>query len=362
MDIRKLFLTSILLLIHTLYAQSNYDGVWVDEYTYNWIINNESMGNYAITNDYSWNNAKYYPNSSLIIDTETGSFFSPNLFGCKLEKIELEDEIPIIFLTKDYETVGYQWKIQLFIHEVSDCMIWLDFNDEIVGQTSDFGNSNYWYRISSPSVIPIQPAVVNDSRIRVRTLPNLDSDTWGYLNIGDFVKIKDKSDEPYEIEGESWYWYKVESENLPDGWVYGKYLDVKESNYENSKLAVNEKISKLEKLKTLYSQSNQIKRNSQNSKIEDNETFSDPKKKKYSYFGNTFDEKERILTITNNKILLPFNLTIGQTESDIRENFGEPDTINKNTWLFLEGTKFKYTAIFYLNDGILTKIEVKYEY
>ena len=90
--------------------------------------------------------------------------------------------------------------------------------------------------------------------------------------------------------------------------------------------------------------------------------FQIQRKKKYSYFGNTFDEKERILTITNNKILLPFNLTIGQTESDIRENFGEPDTINKNTWLFLEGTKFKYTAIFYLNDGILTKIEVKYEY
>ena len=81
-------------------------------------------------------------------------------------------------------------------------------------------------KVSTSAKIPIQPAIVNDSRIRVRTLPNLNSDTWGYLNTGDCVKIKDKSSEPMEIDGESWYWYKVESENLPDGWVYGKYLDI----------------------------------------------------------------------------------------------------------------------------------------
>jgi hypothetical protein len=31
-----------------------------------------------------------------------------------------------------------------------------------------------------------------------------------------------------EIDGESWYWYRVDAENLPDGWVYGKYLDIEE--------------------------------------------------------------------------------------------------------------------------------------
>jgi hypothetical protein len=56
----------------------------------------------------------------------------------------------------------------------------------------------------------------------------LTCDTWALLDKGLPVKIKDKSSEPMEIDGESWYWYKVESENLPDGWVYGKYLDIEE--------------------------------------------------------------------------------------------------------------------------------------
>lgn len=52
----------------------------------------------------------------------------------------------------------------------------------------------------------------------------------GLLNKGDTVKIKDKSEEPFTIDGESWYWYKVETDDYPDGWVYGKYLDIEEGN------------------------------------------------------------------------------------------------------------------------------------
>jgi len=40
------------------------------------------------------------------------------------------------------------------------------------------------------------------------------------------VKIKDKSEKKFEVDGEKWYWYKVEYPNYPDGWVYGKYLDI----------------------------------------------------------------------------------------------------------------------------------------
>ena len=83
-----------------------------------------------------------------------------------------------------------------------------------------------WYRISGPAGIPMQNAVLNDSRVRLRVKPNLSCDTWSFLNKGDTVKIKDKSEEPFTIDGESWYWYKVETDDYPDGWVYGKYLDI----------------------------------------------------------------------------------------------------------------------------------------
>jgi hypothetical protein len=71
-------------------------------------------------------------------------------------------------------------------------------------------------------------ATINDNRVRLRTEPNLTSQIVALLESGYQVKIKDKSEEPQTIDGESWYWYKVESDGYPDGWVYGKYLDIKE--------------------------------------------------------------------------------------------------------------------------------------
>ena len=74
----------------------------------------------------------------------------------------------------------------------------------------------------------IDKAIINDNRVRLRTEPNLTSQTVAHLDSGYQVKIKDKSTEPQTIDGESWYWYNVESEEYPDGWIYGKYLDIKE--------------------------------------------------------------------------------------------------------------------------------------
>ena len=73
-------------------------------------------------------------------------------------------------------------------------------------------------------------AIVNDSRVRIRTEPNLNSNVWGYMNKNYKVIIKDKSAEAFTIDNETWYWYKVESKIYPDGWVYGKYLDIEEGN------------------------------------------------------------------------------------------------------------------------------------
>ena len=97
-------------------------------------------------------------------------------------------------------------------------------NDEIVEL---FNNKiSHFYRISGPAKIPVQNAVINDNRVRLRVKPNLTCDIWALLDKGLPVKIKDKSKEKFEIDGESWYWYKVDNPNYPDGWVYGKYLDI----------------------------------------------------------------------------------------------------------------------------------------
>ncbi len=80
--------------------------------------------------------------------------------------------------------------------------------------------------IGSKNLIPEKKAKCNDSRVRLRLEPNLSCQTLGYLNTNDCVVIKDRSEEKFEINGEYWYWYKVDYPSLPDGWGYGKYLDI----------------------------------------------------------------------------------------------------------------------------------------
>lgn len=100
-------------------------------------------------------------------------------------------------------------------------------NDEIIFDDFSYPKETHFYRISGPAKISLRNAVINDNKVRIRIKPNLKCDTWAYLNKGDKVVIKDISTEQYEINGESWYWYKVDYPELPDGWVYGKYLDIK---------------------------------------------------------------------------------------------------------------------------------------
>ena len=69
-------------------------------------------------------------------------------------------------------------------------------------------------------------ATVNDFKVRLREEPNLTSQTLSYFYKGNKVKILDQTENPYEIDGEKWYWYKVESGSYPIGWIYGKYLDI----------------------------------------------------------------------------------------------------------------------------------------
>ena len=69
-------------------------------------------------------------------------------------------------------------------------------------------------------------AVCNDFRVRVRFEKNLNCKTVTFINKNDCVKIIDRSEEKFQIEGEKWYWYEIELSDGKIGWVYGKYLDI----------------------------------------------------------------------------------------------------------------------------------------
>jgi len=113
-----------------------------------------------------------------------------------------------------------------FSHDNYQYSITIVDDDEIIFDDFGYPKNTRFYRISGPAKIPIKNAVINDNRVRLRVKPNLTCDTWALLDKGLPVKIKDKSKEKFEIDGEKWYWYKVDHPDYPDGWVYGKYLDI----------------------------------------------------------------------------------------------------------------------------------------
>jgi formylglycine-generating enzyme len=67
---------------------------------------------------------------------------------------------------------------------------------------------------------------VNDSRIRMRDTPDLQSTTVEFLSAGDRVEVLGRSDKTQEIGVFQDYWYKVQSPDGKAGWTFGEFIDL----------------------------------------------------------------------------------------------------------------------------------------
>ena len=110
--------------------------------------------------------------------------------------------------------------------EVLDFRYDLEVNEEILIKSEFKDCSAFNVKIKEEFNEKNKQGIINDTRVRLRSEPNLSCETLGYLEKGDAVKIVDRSDEKFEIDGENWYWYQVETTDEQTGWVYGKYLDI----------------------------------------------------------------------------------------------------------------------------------------
>ncbi|GHV59894.1 hypothetical protein AGMMS49579_27330 [Spirochaetia bacterium] len=73
-------------------------------------------------------------------------------------------------------------------------------------------------------------ATLNDSNVRLRTAPNLNSEIITLLNINEIVTILGVNEERQIIENMDSYWFNVQTGDNKIGWVYGFYLDVYYTN------------------------------------------------------------------------------------------------------------------------------------
>lgn len=69
-------------------------------------------------------------------------------------------------------------------------------------------------------------ASIIENRVRLRTEPNLQSETICFLNKNDEVTILKKSSTLEKIDNKSNYWYKIKLKNDTVGWAYGEYVNV----------------------------------------------------------------------------------------------------------------------------------------
>ncbi|MGI5173565.1 SH3 domain-containing protein [Treponema sp. OMZ 840] len=222
-----LFLLSVIQL-----SALDINGFWVSESQYRKMVNSDYFSditdcNYIHHDVYGFTVTGCFESDGLIIkydEKKQEGFF--NYHSEHDEKIfkKAENSSKIIFDTV-YTRPLDEYRGSMEIVKVGTNKIIIKFDPP-----GYFENESPFIRISSESTMEKINAIVNDSRVRIRTEPNLNADVWGYMNKNYKVVIKDKSAEAFTIDNETWYWYKVESKNYPDGWVYGKYLDIEEGN------------------------------------------------------------------------------------------------------------------------------------
>ena len=79
-------------------------------------------------------------------------------------------------------------------------------------------------------------AVISSSHLRLRERPTVDSNAVTTLWKNNVLEIISRDESRKSVEGMSDYWYKVAYDGL-QGWVFGAYLELYESESEARRMA-----------------------------------------------------------------------------------------------------------------------------
>jgi hypothetical protein len=202
------------------------NGTWMPDHSYLWIISNpeEERSDYSVKK-FSWGNAKRIPNTTLEIDITSMTYFDPGFAGYSIKEYNQIDNTT--FKVQIYRQVFPDMpesfdELEIVLHFLNEDSFWIE-SEAYKNIGSTFDKDAVYYRLSGQNVMS-QPACINDSRVRIRVQPNLQSDTWGFLNKGEKVTVIDKSKDKQKIGDMENFWYKVDVSYYPDGWVYGEYI------------------------------------------------------------------------------------------------------------------------------------------
>jgi len=202
------------------------NGTWMPHSSYLWIISNpdEERSDYFI-HDFSWGKGKTLSNTSIEIDTNTMIYVDPGTAIYSIKEYNQIDNTTFKLIISRQSIIDIPesvYELEIILHFLNEDSFWLE--SEYFEKTGSlFGKKAPWHRLSGENVM-YGAGCINDDRVRIRVQPNLDCDTWGFLNKGDKLTIIGKSEKTQKIGTMENYWYKVDVSYYPDGWVYGEYI------------------------------------------------------------------------------------------------------------------------------------------
>jgi hypothetical protein len=172
-----------------------------------------------IIKEFSWGES-IMARTSLVIDqySEPPRFYIGGFGSFPIKSIEKTNDVYKVVI--DFTRGGFD--IECIIHVINDNQFWIEDIDGI--SMFSTGSDKIYYRINVNTYI--QYGILNDSRVRVRELPSLDSDSITYLNEGDRIEIIDQSEEPMRIGEMESVWYKIKTSDGTIGWTYGYFIDI----------------------------------------------------------------------------------------------------------------------------------------
>jgi hypothetical protein len=174
--------------------------------------------------DFSWGKGKYEPDITTEIDlgADPPYISFPGFYYVVSEIREIEKN--------EYELVGLlggeiERREEFVIHYLNRGTIWFE------GDPEDMK----YFKISGPdksSVLAM--GVCNNSSVRIRNEPSLESEILGLLNRGDKMILLARTDSKTRIGVMNDYWYRVRTDILDAsgenkavyGWVYGHFIDI----------------------------------------------------------------------------------------------------------------------------------------
>ncbi len=207
------------------------NGVWCDANKYAWCISNPNNKLSLVSRIFSWGSAKSANSGIMEFDVNSAPyplFFDAGLANFRIKSIQKLTSTSlsvIVYRYSDVNDPNTYWEYSIILHFIDRDTMWIE-SEYYKNKGNRYGKKALWHKISGPPRIQPLSGVINDTRVRIRTKPDLKSDTWGFLNTGDRVTIIDKSEKQQKIGEVEAYWYKVDAEVYPDGWVFGAFINI----------------------------------------------------------------------------------------------------------------------------------------